>query len=73
MDKATRLQIAADKIDSFAETVQALDKELGLLCSEIGDDLWEKVEAICPWHTQIGPDAVKKLSALARDLEPHEV
>lgn len=70
MDKATRLQIASDRIDSFAETIQELDKELGQLCSDIGDDLWNKIESICPWHTQIGPDTVKKLSSLARDLEP---
>ena len=70
MDKATRLQIASDKIYNFAETIQALDEELGQLCSDIGDDLWQKVEGICPWHTQIGPDTVKQLSSLARDLEP---
>lgn len=73
MDNALRLQLAADRIDSFADTVKALDKELGQLCSDLGDDLWSKVEAICPWHESVGPATVNKLSALARDLEPHDL
>jgi hypothetical protein len=73
MDKALRLQLAADKIDSFADTIKSLDKELGQLCADIGDDLWNKVEGICPWHSQIGPETVKKLSSLARDLEPQDI
>ena len=72
MDKATRLQIASDKIAHLADTVQALDKELNDLAVAIGDDLMGRVEVAFPSFPSIGPDTIKRLCALSRDLEPPE-
>lgn len=72
MDRATRLQIASDKIAHLAESVQALDRELNALASEIGGDLMTKVETAFPAFPEIGPETVKRLCALSRDLEPQE-
>ena len=70
MDKATRLQIASDKIAHLAETIQALDRELNDLAVAIGDDLMEKVETAFPSFPSIGPETVRRLCTLSRDLEP---
>lgn len=72
MDKATRLQIASDKIAHLADTIQALDKELNDLAVAIGDDLMGKVEVAFPSSSLIGPDTIKRLCALSRELEPQD-
>lgn len=69
MDKHARLQIASDKISHFAETLLAVGMELDALCADIGDDLFEKVEAAYPEHVSVTTSA-HKLDALARSLEP---